>query len=129
MQRCMILFIVLGLVACQSAPAVSLPSTNSPVDIASPTATPSPLPTLTLTPSATPTIEELVFPFTIEGLRQHQYQGGKIHIRANLDKHDSFTTYLIDYPSDGLTFTGVMHIPVGAVSFFVIVLNHGFFTR
>ena len=129
MQRCIVLFIVLGLVACQSAPAVSLPATISPVDRATQTTTPSPVPTLTLTPSATPTIEELIFPFTIEGLRQHQYQGGKIHIRSTLDKNDSFTTYLIDYPSDGLTITGVMQIPVGAGPFPVIVLNHGFFTR
>jgi dipeptidyl aminopeptidase/acylaminoacyl peptidase len=36
---------------------------------------------------------------------------------------------LIDYPSDGLTITGVMQIPVGAGPFPVIVLNHGFFSR
>jgi dipeptidyl aminopeptidase/acylaminoacyl peptidase len=93
------------------------------------TASPSPIPTLTFTPSATPTVEELIFPYTIQGLRQHNYQSGDIHIRSTLDENDSFTSYLIDYPSDGLTISGVMQIPAGAGPFPVIVLNHGFFTR
>lgn len=93
------------------------------------TITPSPETTLTLTPSSTPTTEELIFPFTIEGLRQHHFQSGKIHIRSTLDENDAYTTYLIDYPSDGLTITGVMQIPVGAGPFPVILLNHGFFSR
>jgi dipeptidyl aminopeptidase/acylaminoacyl peptidase len=46
-----------------------------------------------------------------------------------LDENDLFTTYLIDYPSDGLTITGVMQIPAGAGPFPVIILNHGFFSR
>lgn len=93
------------------------------------TATPSPLPTLTLTPSPTSTIEEWITSFTIEGLRQHDYQGGKIHIRTTLSENDKFTTSLIDYPSDGLTITGVMQIPLGEGPFPVILLNHGFFSR
>jgi uncharacterized protein len=80
-------------------------------------------------PSPTPTIEELIFPYTIEGLRQHKFHSGKIHIRSKLDENDSFTTYLFDYPSDGLTITGVMQIPGGEGPFPVIVLNHGFFSR
>src|SRR5262249_52663565 len=36
---------------------------------------------------------------------------------------------LIDYPSDGLTITGVMQIPKGEGKFPVIVMNHGFFSR
>jgi len=84
---------------------------------------------LTLTPSATPTIEELIFPYTIDGLRGHDFQGGKIHIRSTLDENEKYTTYLIAYPSDGLTITGVMQIPVGEGPFPVIVMNHGFFSR
>ncbi|MEO7840550.1 MAG: alpha/beta fold hydrolase, partial [Anaerolineales bacterium] len=93
------------------------------------TITPSPIPTLIFTPSATSTIEESIFPFTIEGLRQHDYQSGEIHIRSTLDENDTYTSYLIDYPSDGLTITGVMQIPVGDGPFPVIVMNHGFFAR
>ena len=100
-----------------------------PPPIVRETITSSPFPAITLTPSATPTTEELIFPYTIEGLRQHDYRSGVIHIRSTLDKNDSFTTYLIDYPSDGLTISGVMQIPAGAGPFPVIVLNHGFFSR
>lgn len=91
--------------------------------------TSAPIPTLTLTPSATPTIEELVFPYTVEGLRQHDFQSGKIHIHSTLSENDKFTTYLIDYPSDGLTITGIMQVPVGEGPFPVILMNHGFFSR
>lgn len=129
MPRCVVLFIVISLAACQSTPSLSAPATLHPVQVETEAATPSPLPTLTLTPSATLTATELIFPYTIDGLRQHNFQGGKIHVRATLEKNDSFTTYLIDYPSDGLTITGVMQIPVGAGPFPVIVLNHGFFSR
>lgn len=103
----------------------SFPSPHAIIE----TITPSPEPTLTLIPSATPTTAQLIFPFTIEGLRQHHFQSGNIHIRSTLDENDSYTTYLIDYPSDGLTITGVMQIPVGAGPFPVILLNHGFFSR
>ena len=116
------------LVACGSAPATpaaTLPA--SPVVIE--TITPSPIPTFTITASPTPTTEELIFPYTIDGLRQHDYQGGDIHIRERLDESDLYTAYLIDYPSDGLTITGVMQVPKGDGPFPVIVMNHGFFSR
>jgi dipeptidyl aminopeptidase/acylaminoacyl peptidase len=71
----------------------------------------------------------LIFPFTIDGLRQHDFQGGSIQIRSVLDDNDKFATYLIDYPSDGLTITGVMQIPSGDGPFPVILMNHGFFSR
>jgi len=88
------------------------------------------MPMKTFTPSSTPTIEELIFPYTIDGLRQHNFRSGKIHIRSTIDdKNQFYTSYLIDYPSDGLTITGVMQIPVGEGPFPVIVMNHGFFSR
>ena len=122
------LFIFIFLAACQPSPsslAATLPSTH----VLAETITPSPVPTLTFTPSATPTVEELVFPYTIEGLRQHKFQGGEIHIRSTLDENEFYTSYLIDYPSDGLTITGIMQIPVGQGPFPVILMNHGFFNR
>jgi len=122
-----LVFIVIA--ACQptspSLTSTSLPLTSSPIE----TATPSPNPTTTFTASPTPTIEELLFPYTIDGLRQHDFQGGKIHIRSMLSENDRFTSYLIDYPSDGLTITGVMQIPAGEGPFPVILTNHGFFSR
>lgn len=122
-----LVFIIIA--ACQpSSPA--LPSPTPPVpDVIYETVTPSPIPTIVIAPSSTPTIEELIFPYTIDGLRQHDFQSGDIHVRSMLDEDDKFTTYLIDYSSDGLTITGVMQIPVGQGPFPVILMNHGFFSR
>jgi len=119
---------LLFLAACQPAPAIPT-GTLPPPHVVIETVTPSPIPTFTLTPSATPTTEELIFPFTIDGLRQHDFQGGEINILETLDENDLYTAYLIDYPSDGLTITGVMQIPKGDGPFPVIVMNHGFFSR
>ena len=127
-MKLVLFLLVVFLVACQPvspSPTTTLPSPHVVIE----TITPSPIPTLTLTPSATPTTEELIFPFTIDGLRQHNYQSGEIHIRKTLDENDFYTGYLIDYPSDGLTITGVMQIPKGDGPFPVIVMNHGFFSR
>ena len=89
-----------------------------------------PTPTLIPSPTATPTPQQLLFPYTIDGLRNHQYQSGKIHIRQMLEQTDVYTRYAIDYPSDGLTITGIMQIPVhGKLPFPVIVMNHGYFNR
>ena len=119
-------FIVLA--GCQPAsPAV--PATLAAPQISTASITPSAIPRATLTPSPTPTIEELIFPYTIEGLRQHDFRSGKIHIGSKLSENDKFTTYLIDYPSDGLRITGVMQIPEGEGLFPVILMNHGFFSR
>jgi len=107
----------------------SSPATLPPPYVVIETMTPSPVPTVTLIPSPTPTIEELIFPYTIDGLRQHEYRSGSIQIRFTLEKNEFYTSYFIDYPSDGLTITGVMQIPAGKGPFPVIVMNHGYFNR
>ncbi len=122
------LFIFIFLAACRPSPQ-SLPSTLPPPQVLIESMTPSPVPILTVTPSVTPTIEESIFPYTIAGLRQHDFQSGKVHIRSTVDENESYTSYLIDYPSDGLTITGIMQIPVGDGPFPVILMNHGFFSR
>jgi uncharacterized protein len=130
MKRYVGLLMIVILSACQ--PALVSPTdsvTLPPPVVVVETFTPSLIPTLTLTPSATPTRDELIFPYTIEGLRQHDFQGGDIHIRKTLDENEFYSAYLIDYPSDGLTITGVMQIPVGDGPFPVIIMNHGFFSR
>ncbi len=123
------LLLFLFLAACQPSTSLSEPEIVSTPILPAATSTLRPAPAFTFTPSLTPTVEKLIFPYTIEGLRQHEYQGGKLHIRSKLDENEVFTTYLIDYPSDGLTVTGIMQIPVGDGPFPVIVLNHGFFSR
>jgi len=126
-QRLSLFFLFL-LFACQ--PSQVLPTqTLPPPNILIETITPSPFPTETLSPSPTPTTEELIFPYTIDGLRQHDYQSGEIRILETLTETDTYTSYLIDYPSDGLTITGVMLIPIGDGPFPVIVMNHGFYAR
>jgi len=127
MKQRVCLFVFVLLAACQPAPISAIPTLPMPLVIE--TSTPSPIPTETFTPSPTPTVGELIYPYTIEGLRQHQYKSGDIHIRSTLDDNEKYTGYLIDYPSDGLTITGVMQIPKGEGKFPVIVMNHGFFSR
>jgi dipeptidyl aminopeptidase/acylaminoacyl peptidase len=126
-HACLFIFIIVA--ACQPSHPATLPATAQPTQaiVQSPTLTA--VPTLTVPPSATPTMEASIFPYTIEGLRQHDFQGGKIRIRSRLSENDKFTTYLIEYPSDGLMITGVMQIPEGEGPFPVILLNHGFFSR
>lgn len=128
MKQRISLFIFIFLAACQSVlvtPAEPLPAPQLVIE----TLTPSPAPTITLTPSPTPTIEEWFSSFTMDGLRRHDFQSGDIRIRSTLNENEKYTSYLIDYPSDGLTITGVMQIPVGDGPFPVIVMNHGFFSR
>ena len=129
MKQCACLFLFIVMAACQPAP-ISLPSPtfSAPVTITE-TFTPSPVPTETFTPSPTPTREEWIFPYTIDGLREHDFQSGKIQILSVLNENDKFISYLIEYPSDGLIITGVMQIPVGDGPFPVILMNHGFFSR
>ena len=136
MKQCACLFIqgtasllfIVFVAACQPSPP-SLPPTPTPPHV-NKTLTPSPIPTITFTASPTPTIEELIFPYTLQGLRQHDFHSGKLHIRSTVeDENQFYTSYLIDYPSDGLTITGIMQIPVGEGPFPVIIMDHGFFSR
>jgi len=130
MKRYLYLVLTISLFACHSSPVSPAgTATLPPPNVVIETITPSPIPTLTLTPSATPTTEELIFPYTIDGLRQHDFQSGEIHIRETLDENEFYTQYLIDYPSDGLTITGIMQLPKGDGPFPVVVMNHGFFSR
>ncbi len=72
----------------------------------------------------------LLQPYTLEGLRQHNFESSRIRITKVLDKTDVFTRYLISYGSDGLNINGIMQIPVqGHAPFPVIIMNHGFFDR
>jgi uncharacterized protein len=125
--RCASLVFIVA-VACQPV-SPAMPPTLSATQVLIASETPSAIPRATLTPSPTLTIDELIFPYTIEGLRQHEFRSGNIHIRSKVSENDKFTTYLINYPSDGLTITGMMRIPAGEGPFPVILMNHGFFSR
>lgn len=64
---------------------------------------------------------------TIEGLREREYGGGEIKVRRVLEENGAFTRYLVSYPSDGLTITGMLNVPMGDGPFPVVILNHGYF--
>jgi len=127
MKQCISLFLFVFLVACSSA--IASPTATLPppiVTIIPPTSTP----TVTPLPTATRTTAQAIQPYTIDGLREHKFQSGKITIRETMLETDLFTRYLIEYPSDGLTITGILQVPKnGTPPFPVIVMNHGFFSR
>ena len=135
--------LMLLLVGCQNATPTdsSLGPGNTPPfpdiqpvtpSLAISTTTSIPPHTHTPTPSASPsatTTPHPLFPFTVPGLRARTYSGGQIQIRWDLAHTASFSQYYIDYPSDGLTITGVMYVPVGEGPFPVLILLHGYVDR
>jgi dipeptidyl aminopeptidase/acylaminoacyl peptidase len=87
-------------------------------------------PSITPTPTATQTMNQALLPFTIEGLRKHDFQSGTLTLGPAILETDLFTRYAIKYPSDGLTITGILQVPkTGTPPYPVIVMNHGFFSR
>ncbi len=124
-QLSVVLILVLFLTACSSAPAATPTSILSVVIVPD-----TPTPSVTPSPTATRTPEQALYPYTIEGLRKHKFQSGEITIRETLLETEDFTRYLIEYPSDGLTITGILQVPtIGEPPYPVIVMNHGFFSR
>ena len=98
------------------AKPVALPTAT----VALPTATfvtPTPLPTPTLVP-----YEQ----YTIAYLSRRTYGGGKIAVVQKLSESKNFTSYSIQYPSDGLNIFGFMDIPRGNGPFPVILSVHGY---
>jgi dienelactone hydrolase len=122
------LILLLSLSACLSSIQVDAPApTRPPPQVTIVTSAP---PTLTPSPTPTPTTAGWIYPYTIAGLREHAYQGGKVRVGEQIEETDVYTRYLIEYPSDGLTITGVMQVPkAGEAPFPVILMNHGFFNR
>lgn len=91
-------------------------ATPSPTHISAP-------PTLPFTPFPTPSSYER---YTIDYLRKRAYGGGNLEVLETLEETDSFTRYLIRYPSDGLNIYGFVNVPKGAGPFPVIIAVHGF---
>jgi len=105
--------------------------TGAPIAAAaSATGTPSPEPAetsaATPTPSATP---HPLAAYTIAGMRERNFPGGEIRVRGLLEQDDAITRYYIDYPSDGLTITGLMYAPAGDGPFPTLILLHGYIER
>lgn len=88
-----------------------------------PTLTPSPAPSPSPTPIPTPDPYE---GFTYRDLAARAYGGGEFKITQTLGNNDTFTRYLVTYPSDDLTIYGFMNVPKGEGPFPVIILIHGY---
>ncbi len=120
-----VFLVLIFLTACSSLPAATPTSTLHAVIVQD-----TPTPTVLPSPTPTQTVAQALYPYTIEGLRKHNFQSGKITIRETLLETKDFTRYLIEYPSDGLTITGILQVPtIGEPPYPVIVMNHGFFSR
>jgi uncharacterized protein len=113
------------IVACQPAPAPTVDLPSPGVQVVTPTGTPG---VTTVISNPTP-LREIIFPYTIAGLRERDYPARKIQVGAPLLVTDAFTRYPIAYASDGLTITGILQVPPGAGPFPVIILNHGYYNR
>lgn len=126
-MRKFILLLSVALTACSSvssAPTATLPPPN--ITIIPATVTPS----ITPSPTATMTMNQALQPFTIDGLRSHDFKSGTLLLGEVLLETDDFIRYPITYPSDGLTITGILQVPkTGTPPYPVIVMNHGFFSR
>ncbi len=109
------------IVTGQDTPTATPTITPSPAT-ATPTSEPQ---TATATPTPSPTPTASSNPYSMESLFSREYTGGEIVRQSVLQQNDAYTSYLITYPSDGLTIRGVMRIPTGDGPFPVIVMNHG----
>src|SRR5690606_23205133 len=126
-------FVLFGLVLmCITgcAPATSQPPALPPavVTIVHPTETFTPQPTQTIIPTLT-AIPHLMYPYTIAGMRERTFTGGEISLDVVMGLTNTYTRYLISYPSDGLRITGILQIPAGEGPFPVIIMNHGYANR
>jgi dienelactone hydrolase len=125
MKQRVSLLIFFVLAACSTTPAVNPPATLSAIIVPD-----TPTPTVLPLPTATRTTEQALYPYTIEGLRKHKFQSGKITVGESVFETEDFVRYPMKYPSDGLIITGILQVPkVGKPPYPVIVMNHGFFSR
>ena len=125
MKRFTLFLLAALLSACHSLAATQTPA-QLVVTIVEPTRTP----TKTPRPTPTRTMEQALGPYTIAGLREHDFESGRITVGEPVLETENFIRYPISYPSDGLIITGILQIPtVGEPPYPVIVMNHGFFSR
>lgn len=126
MKKSSLFLLVIFLSACQAQAAITPTPAQLIAKIVEPTATP----TKTPPPTPTQTTEQAIQPYTIAGLREHDFQSGRITVGEPILETENFIRYPISYPSEGLTITGILQVPkVGQAPYPVIVMNHGFFSR
>lgn len=128
MTRFIWVALVIFSISCTSSasPTHTLPAPI--VTIIRPTETITPEVTQIVIPSPT-AIPHLMYPYTIAGLRERTFTGGKISLDVVMGLTNTYTKYLISYPSDGLRITGILQIPQGEGPYPVIIMNHGYANR
>lgn len=108
--------------------ATSAPTpTHTATPTSHPTSTQTPQPTAqaTLTPPPT-TTPDLYSQYTINTLSQRTFGGGQLEIIETLERTDTFTRYLIKYPSQGLEIYGFMSVPHEGDNFPIALVLHGY---
>jgi uncharacterized protein len=100
------------------------------VTAVSPSASPT-YPPATLSPTALPSATPSATPdpyagLSIQALAARSYGGGLLQIEQTLETTETFTRYLISYPSDGLTIFGYMNVPHNGEAFPVVIMLHGY---
>ncbi|MBA3471493.1 MAG: prolyl oligopeptidase family serine peptidase [Herpetosiphonaceae bacterium] len=112
-------------------PATATPALAAMTTPIPPTITPAP--TSTAPPAATPIPEtptpDPVAGLTIPDLRARPVGAGEITVGAIWNQAAGYTSYRISYPADGLTLTGLLHVPAGDGPFPVIIANRGTIAR
>jgi hypothetical protein len=53
--------------------------------------------------------------YSIEALRARQYDGGQVEVTKKVDENKAYKSYIIRYPSDGLTIYGYAYVPKSLV--------------
>lgn len=97
-------------------------------DLLPPTVTQTPA-TATPVPSLTPLPSATANPYAglgIADLAAREYGAGELDIIDTLEETDTYTRYLITYPSDGLTIYGFLSVPNEGSKFPVAIVAHGY---
>jgi dipeptidyl aminopeptidase/acylaminoacyl peptidase len=114
-----LLILLIGLVF--SSCSTFAPPAPTRESVVSPTIA-APAPTITPTPTRVAPYEQ----YTIDYLRSRTYGGGRIEVTGELGGTESFTSYSIRYPSDGLNIYGFVNVPNGSGPYPVLISIHGY---
>lgn len=109
-----------------AAPSQPPTSTSPPPAAASPPPPTSRPPATTNSPQATASTPDPYPPLTITALAARTYGGGQLAILDTLEETETYTRYLITYPSDGLTIYGFLSVPKEGSRFPVVIIAHGY---
>lgn len=123
--------VILSLTDTNQIPTVLAITTRPVTSTPTPILTASPLPLVSATATPPPTHTSTPNPYaglTIEALSNRDYGGGLLDIVDTLEANESFTRYLITYPSDDLTIYGFMNVPNEGDRFPVVIMLHGYVT-